>query len=202
METIALKMSRDRRFLRHVELLKFLMTTKTHVPTSKIAQEIGCSIPTVIKEVKYLNEQLKTTHAKIKTSATGLIYFSHDKSVCFNSLILQLHRQTLAFKIMDALLKNKNWRMEVAMRELKASRTLLSTTITHMNKVLKNYHIYINSATLRFIGREENIRLALFHYYSFFGDYSLIDEYGENEASGLAELFNHYGMKPLHVSHY
>jgi len=202
MENITIKMQRDRKFVRHIDLLELLINEPFPMRTTDLAQKLGCSIPTLLKEVEILNEHLIYGFGKIETDKRGNIQFLHHKNVSIDTICSSLHQETLVYKIMDSIIENENLSLQRASIELQCSKSLLMRTINHMNEALKKFNVQIATKNLAFRGREEDIRLALFTFYSTFGNSTILDEQSEDDVTRLLKVFDTTPSSHLHISHF
>ena len=202
MESLFFNLQKDKQFKRQTQLLRLLSENANQCSTAELAGTLECSMPTLAKELSYLNIVLKNYNVKLTTSVTGHVTLTYATNISIDSMITILTKDTLVFQIMWSILHNKKWTLQQAILELDSSRSSLLRTIGYMNEVLQEYNLLISTKTIDFIGNEEDVRVCLFAFYSAFGNSTIISAESEAEADYLVELGKRLGLPRLHLCHF
>jgi len=184
-------------------MLKILQASPGGVQVKELSQRLECTPKTVHKEIHLMNAILPEQYALFAFPSAGKVKLTYKKKVSIDTMITMLAKQTLPYQIMNYLLHDKRYTIVQLMKELNVSRTVIFTTLRHMNEILtERYQISISTAPLSFVGKEEDIRFCFFVFYSAFGDNAIIDKDSERAASELINRSHQLGLDCLHFSHF
>ena len=175
MKNLFLAMSRDRKFIKKVQLLRTLANAEHSVSIKELITAVDLTPSTIRTEIHTLNDELKT-YIDITSPKQGeyLLLFKSNTSI--EAIVAELIKEALTFKIVKSLFNNDSFDLPDALDYFCVSRSTYLRTVKSMNEVLTNFNIFIETSTLRFKGKEEDIRVFLFEFFALLGDTQVVSE--------------------------
>lgn len=159
----------DKQFKRQVQMLKYLSRMSHPTTTADLLEELACTKPTLLADIRSLNTQLPNEVRIVKQSRDGVeLIYPDGKSI--DLYITKLAKQSLVFEIIDSIFHGQIFSFQEAMDNFYVTKSVLLRAIGHMNQMLKHSHISISTAQVDFVGDESDIRFFLFAFYSDFRD--------------------------------
>lgn len=204
MEKLFFMLQKNKQLKRQIQILKYLETTLSTTSIPALARELDCSSPTLRSDISALNMQLPPS-AQIVIHAREGIQLIYDKATSVDTHIANLAKQSVAFQIIDNIFHNNIYTFQEATEILYLSKSSLRKFISHINQIMKEFHISISMRSLDFIGKEADIRFFLFVYYCDFRDcfltYAEDDHYAKDY---ISLLISARGVKlpRLHFSYF
>ena len=180
MDTLFKSLQLDRQFIRQYDLLMYMYTHKGTQTTQELTCVLEISAPTLRAELSNLRYQLKD-HLTIQTVKSGEFALLLSAHTSIHDILRILARQTLVYQIIHQAFYDHKHSMIHMTQILGISRTTYMRVLSHMNTVLRKFHLTLSGGELKFLGREDDIRSFLFHYYVGFGDASIISSTAEQE---------------------
>jgi len=201
MKNLFLAMSRDRKFIKKVQLLRSLANAEHSVNIKDLTAAVDLTPSTIRAEIHTLNDELKT-YIDITSPKQGeyLLLFKSNTSI--EAIVAELIKEALTFKIVKSLFNNDALNLYDALDHFCVSRSTYLRTITSMNEVLKKFNLHIETTTLRFRGREEDIRVFLFEFFALLGDTQVVSDTANDDTKLFLALIEENIPSPLHYNYF
>lgn len=198
MENLFILLQKDRKIKRQIQVLKYLSNGNL-VTAEKMSEDLDIHRGTLKSDITALQGVL-SSDVVIKKDFRRGYYLVYPESNGINYYIAQIARQTLVYKIIDNLFHGNEKIISNLAEELYTSESVILRLLTHMNKILSCYNISISTHTVKFVGRETDIRTFLFSFFATFMDYYAeqpIDEIYERSYNKSTEDI---GNSKLHLN--
>ena len=201
MKNLFLAMSRDRKFIKKVQLLRSLANAEHSVNIKDLAAAVDLTPSTIRAEIHTLNDELKT-YIDITSPKQGeyLLLFKSNTSI--EAIVAELIKEALTFKIVKSLFNNDALSLYNALDYFCVSRSTYLRTITSMNEVLKKFNLQIETSTLRFRGREEDVRVFLFEFFALLGDTQVVSHTANEDTKLFLGLIEENIPTPLYYNYF
>ena len=201
MKNLFLAMSRDRKFIKKVQLLRSLANAEHSVNIKDLTAAVDLTPSTIRTEIHTLNDELKT-YIDITSPKQGeyLLLFKSNTSI--EAIVAELIKEALTFKIVKSLFNNDALNMLDALDYFCVSRSTYLRTITSMNEVLNKFNLQIESSVLRFKGKEEDIRVFLFEFFALLGDTQVVSTTANDDTMLFLGLIQENIPTPLHYNYF
>jgi len=181
MDSLFKSLQLDKQFVRQHDLLRYMYANNGTQTTQELTSILNISAPTLRAELSYLKLELKE-YLRIISVKKGEFVLLLEPTVSIDEVLSFLAKSTLVYRIIHHAFYVHQFSQLQMLRELGVSRTTYLRILTHMNGVLRKYHISLSSGVLRFIGKEDDIRTFLFYFYLGFGDSSIISSTADQDA--------------------
>ena len=202
MEDLFFNLQREVKIKRQINLLRYLSNYTEPVFLKNISEHLNCTMPTLLSDIDILNNILKK-NIKIKIIEKQKAITNISSSyISVDSIITILIKETLVYQIVECCLYKKEYTIIKASYEFSASRSTLLRTLKHMNQILKAFHIQISTENFTFIGKEEDIRVFLFHFFKCFSDREILSTESSLYAKHFSELMEKLEGDRLHFCHF
>jgi len=201
MKNLFLAMSRDRKFIKKVQLLRTLANAEHSVSIKELMTAVDLTPSTIRTEIHTLNDELKT-YIDITSPKQGeyLLLFKSNTSI--EAIVGELIKEALTFKIVTSLFNNDSFDLLDALDYFCVSRSTYLRTVKSMNEVLVNFNIFIETSTLRFKGKEEDIRVFLFEFFALLGDTQVVSETANEDTALFLGLIKENIPTPLYYNYF
>ena len=201
MKNLFLAMSRDRKFIKKVQLLRTLANAEHSVNIKELITAVDLTPSTIRTEIHTLNDELKT-YIDISSPKQGeyLLLFKSNTSI--EAIVAELIKEALTFKIVKSLFNNDCFDLYDALDYFCVSRSTYLRTVKSMNEVLVNFNIFIETSTLRFKGKEEDIRVFLFEFFALLGDTQVVSETANEDTALFIGLIQENIPTPLYYNYF
>ena len=201
MKNLFLAMSRDRKFIKKVQLLRTLANAEHSVSIKELITAVDLTPSTIRTEIHTLNDELKA-YIDITSPKQGeyLLLFKSNTSI--EAIVAELIKEALTFKIIKSLFNNDCFDLYDALDHFSVSRSTYLRTVKSMNEVLTNFNIFIETSTLRFKGKEEDIRVFLFEFFALLGDTQVVSETANEDTSLFLGLIQENIPTPLYYNYF
>jgi transcriptional antiterminator len=201
MKSLFLAMSRDRKFIKKVQLLRTLANAEHSVTIKELMPAVNLTPSTIRAEINALNDELKS-YIDITSPRQGeyLLLFKSNSSI--ETIVAVLIKEALTFKIIKSLFNNISFDLSDALDHFYVSRSTYLRTIKSMNEVLGNFNISIETAPLRFQGKEEDIRIFLFEFFALLGDAQVVSETVNEDSKLFLDLVQKHIPTPLYYNYF
>ena len=201
MKNLFLAMSRDRKFIKKVQLLRSLANAEHSVNIKDLTAAVDLTPSTIRTEIHTLNDELKT-YIDITSPKQGeyLLLFKSNTSI--EAIVAELIKEALTFKIVKSLFNNDALNLYDALDYFCVSRSTYLRTIASMNEVLKKFNLQIETSTLRFRGKEEDIRVFLFEFFALLGDTQVVSDKANDDTKLFLGLIEENIPSPLYYNYF
>ena len=201
MENLFLSLQKNKQFKRQILILRHLNSIPYKISTNQLAQIANCSLPTVRDDIESLNMDL-VDYIEISYPSFGDVILMHKKETTINALITILTKKTIVYQIIDSIFHNRVSSFQSALLHLSVSRTHLQQVLRYMNRILKSFRISISAKGFSFNGREEDIRVFLFSFYSEFGDRSIVSKDSSIHVKQFLQMYTQANLPSLYFCHF
>ena len=201
MKNLFLAMSRDRKFIKKVQLLRSLANAEHSVNIKELTAAVDLTPSTIRTEIHTLNDELKT-YIDITSPKQGeyLLLFKSNTSI--EAIVAELIKDALTFKIVKSLFNNDALNLFDALDYFCVSRSTYLRTVTSMNEVLKKFNLQIETTVLRFKGKEEDIRVFLFEFFALLGDTQVVSDTANEDTALFLGLIEENIPSPLYYNYF
>ena len=201
MENLFLALQKNKQFKRQITLLQHMRTIPFKISSTELAQVLHCSLPTLRDDINALNTNL-SDYIKISSPSFGELALHCIDTVSIDSLIAILTKKTVVYQIIDNLCYGRWHSSQQVLDALLISRTNLQQILRHMNRTLQLFNISISTKKFSFIGKEKDIRVFLFAFYSEFGDRTIVLEDSTTYVERFLSMYQQTDLPRLHFCHF
>lgn len=173
MDDLFFALQTDKQYKRQMLLLAYLKKIKKTVSVQELAKELKCTPPTLRKDLKDLNLKLPA-HYHLNYQKREGVRFTSPIGGSVDFAILALGKQSISFRIIENVFLNRVLTLHQVARQLFISESTLRKTITHVNRILKEFRLSLTSKNIDIIGSEVDIRYFFFSFYFDFKDQVVI----------------------------
>ena len=201
MKNLFLAMSRDRKFVKKVQLLRTLANAEHSVSIKELIASVDLTPSTIRTEIHTLNDELKP-YIEISSPKIGEYLLTFKSNTSIEAIVAELIKDSLTFKIVESILHNQLLNLLDALDYFCVSRSTLLRTVKTMNEALTRFNINIETSAIRFKGREEDIRVFFFEFFALLGDTLVISDESNEDTGRFLDLVNEFIPIPLHYNYF
>jgi hypothetical protein len=201
MKNLFLAMSRDRKFVKRVQLLRTLANAEHSVNIKDLATAVDLTPSTIRTEIHTLNDELKK-HLTITSPKQGEYLLLYKSKTSIEAIVAELIKEALTFKIVKSLFNSDYLSLFDALDYFSVSRSTYFRTISSMNEVLVKFNLSIETSVLRFKGKEEDIRVFFFEFFALLGDSQVVSTTANDDATLFLTLIQDYVPSPLYYNYF
>lgn len=173
---------------RRLKIAEILYEKNDWMSLTKIAEEVGSSIRSVKYDLEFFKDSLEDF--TIETSSHGVrIYFHRNKSL--RTLYSNILTHSLSFNLLEEIFLNETYSASELADLLFISPSSLYRMVDHINKVVEEDGIRIETNPCRLIGDEARIRLL---YYQYFYEKYIYLQNTDWEDNELIDNLLHYAL--------
>ena len=201
MKNLFLAMSRDRKFVKKVQLLRTLANADHSVSIKELISSVDLTPSTIRTEIHTLNDELKS-YIEIHSPKIGEYLLTFKSNTSIEAIVAELIKDSLTFKIVESILHNQMLNLLDALDYFCVSRSTLLRTVKTMNEALTRFNINIETSAIRFKGKEEDIRVFFFEFFALLGDTLVISDESNEDAGRFLDLVSEFIPVPLHYNYF
>ena len=201
MKNLFLAMSRDRKFVKKVQLLRTLANAEHSVSIKELIESVDLTPSTIRTEIHTLNDELKP-YIEIHSPKIGEYLLTFKSNTSIEAIVAELIKDSLTFKIVESILHNQMLNLLDALDYFCVSRSTLLRTVKTMNEALTRFNISIETSSIRFKGKEEDIRVFFFEFFALLGDTLVVSDDSNEDAGRFLDLVSELIPIPLHYNYF
>ncbi|MDO7877948.1 MAG: helix-turn-helix domain containing protein [Enterococcus mundtii] len=164
---IFFKLHESKQLHRQIKILAYLRKRNEIISITELAQEIGCTPPTLRTDIQALRTKLPPTIKLLSIKMIGYQLKISDGET-LDTFLLFLARETITYKLIDRSFRGSLQSFEAMRLEYHLSSSALRKIIRHMNLGLINYRIQFSPKNGDLLGKENDIRFFFFYFYMCF----------------------------------
>ncbi|MGM0174638.1 helix-turn-helix domain-containing protein [Enterococcus sp. DIV0800] len=177
--------------LRRLRFVELLYASQVGLPSDQLLEELECSLPILLKDVKLINDEQDAFHIE---KFKGLYQIQVKPHVSINRLYAEVLQQSPEFQIIEELLYEKCSSISDLAEKLYLSASNTQRYLKKIENALKKVGIKLDYRPLRIEGKESVVR---HFYYRYFIEKSgslemLFDELKEYQVRAISDLVDQF----------
>ncbi|MGO3780864.1 MAG: helix-turn-helix domain-containing protein, partial [Enterococcus viikkiensis] len=177
--------------LRRLRFVELLYASQVGLPSDQLLEELECSLPILLKDVKLINDEQDAFHIE---KFKGLYQIQVKPHVSINRLYAEVLQQAPEFQIIEELLYEKCSSISDLAEKLYLSASNTQRYLKKIENALKKVGIKLDYRPLRIEGKESVVRHFYYRYFIEKSDSleTLFDELKEYQIRAISDLVNQF----------
>lgn len=148
--------------LRRLRFVELLYTSQMGLPSDQLLEELDCSLPILLKDVKLINDEQDSFHIE---KFKGLYRVQVKPHVSINRLYAEVLQQSPEFQIIEELLYEKCSSISDLAEKLYLSASNTQRYLKKIETAFKKAEISLDYRPLRIEGKESIVRHFYYRYF-------------------------------------
>lgn len=177
--------------LRRLRFVELLYASQAGLPSDRLLEELECSLPILLKDVKLINDEQDAFHIE---KFKGLYQIQVKPRVSVNRLYAEALQQSPEFQIIEELLYEKCASISDLAEKLYLSASNTQRYLKKIENVLKKVEIKLDYRPLRVEGKESVVRHFYYRYFIEKSDSveTLFNELKEYQIRAISDLVDQF----------